>query len=1038
VTNKKKQVLIGSPVHQKPHILSKFLDSLIRLKHHEIELGFFFINDNVDDTSSEMLQRFSCKTDAVTIQQSNQRDHYERSEITHHWNEQLIWKVADFKNQIIEHATREEYDYLFLVDSDLLLHADILEHLIQTNKDIISEIFWTSWQPDSTPQPQVWISDEYTQWEKHRGEVLSETEIKARYDQFISKLKVPGVYEVGGLGACTLISRHALLSGVNYQPIHNVSFWGEDRHFCIRAAALGFSLYVDTHYPAYHIYREADLEGAEQFLEDSRGETKALPKITLTMVVRNESNRFLEEVLQEHRKYIDAAVIIDDGSTDDTVAVCLEVLQGIPVRLVRNEHSKFHNEVELRKQQWAETIETDPDWILNLDADEMFERRFVAEVHQLVLQQEIDVFCFRLYDFWDDIHYREDDSWKSHFTYRPFLIRYRKDFVYKWKDTPQHCGRFPENVFELPHKLSELRVKHLGWSRFKYRLEKYQRYMQLDPEGIYGSKQQYETILDVSPNLVAWVEGDTHTRELKIIHTLPLWIRSECRNDDFAMALACLSSLRGSKNQLVIIYNQGCMSNHEWKVLLSSLDIPAVILGNGENVGIAQARQACFEYIWDKYSYVTYVSEIHVDMIFPMDWFQPLIDYLEHSAEPMISPGIVTKDGAMQPVRGHVEIPPDSSDLCSRLEGLARNEICEGFVHPVVHKAKVLQAIGGYDIRFLKGKQGYEDDSLLLGYFYYMGTRLNWRPKCNLRSWVYHATMAQRMSDTDKHLDFAINSEGLLNQYGENGMLQLSKLHSNQESGEVILIKSLGEKMSDIQQKQVWDQLWTGKVSYEWDPLSQAIYEAIVVRVKGTSSKNMMEAGSGTGKISLRFANEGADITLVDYSEQALLNSREAFRQMNLTGSFVLSDIRSMNIPDNSFDTTWNAGVLEHFSFEERVNILKEMARVTKPEGLVLVLVPNAKCLPYRVGKAFAETNGTWMYGIEEPVMSLQEEFDQCGISLVEETDIGFMNSLDFLDFIPDAHSVKKRIGDWFEGLSSSEKSLFPGYLLLSVGKVKP
>ena len=30
--------------------------------------------------------------------------------------------------------------------------------------------------------------------------------------------------------------------------------FGEDRHFCIRAAALGLSLYVDTHYPAYHIY----------------------------------------------------------------------------------------------------------------------------------------------------------------------------------------------------------------------------------------------------------------------------------------------------------------------------------------------------------------------------------------------------------------------------------------------------------------------------------------------------------------------------------------------------------------------------------------------------------------------------------------------------------------------------------------------------------------------------------------------------------------------------------------------------------------
>ncbi|MDR6881951.1 methyltransferase domain-containing protein [Bacillus sp. 3255] len=1033
---KMKRVLIGSPVHQKPNILSEFLTSLIRLKHRDVELGFFFIDDNVDGLASEMLQRFSCANKKVTIYRSNQRDNYEQNETTHHWNEKLIWKVADFKNRIIQHAINEEYDYLFLIDSDLLLHIDTLECLIQTEKDIVSEIFWTSWQPDSKLQPQVWLRDEYTLWEQQRGEVLSEAEIVIRSDRFISQLKVPGVYEVGGLGACTLISRRALLSGVNFKPINNVSFWGEDRHFCIRAAALGFSLYVDTHYPAYHIYRESDLDGVEHFFQESGGSLKMRNKLTLSMVVKNESNRFLKEVLQEHRQYIDAAVIIDDGSTDDTVSVCLETLKGIPVRLVRNEHSKFHNEINLRKQQWLETLATEPDWILNLDADEMFEHRFATEIHHLLQQQDADVFCFRLYDFWDEIHYREDVMWQSHFAYRPFLLRYRKDFDYKWKETPLHCGRFPENVFELPHRLSELRVKHLGWSKFKYRLAKYQRYVQLDPEGTYGSREQYESILDVNPNLVAWVEREKK-RNLDIIHTLPLWIRGESINDDLTMALACLESLRGSKNQLVVIYNQGCMKNSEWKAILSSLDIPAVILGEGENIGIAHARQICFEYIWKHYPNVDYLSEIHVDMVFPKNWFMPLLDYLDHSDEPMISPGIVTKVGDMQPIGGHIEVPAHLSDLCLLLEGLARDEIYEGFVHPVIHKVKVLHEVGGYDIKFLKGKQGYEDDSLLLSYHYYMGTRMNWKPKCNLQSWVYHATMAQRMSLADKHLDFSLNEEGLFNQYGAYGIKKLAKLHCIQESIEIPLMKRADENMSDIQQKEVWDQLWSGNVSYEWDSLSQIIFEAIVERVEGgVKGKSFIETGSGTGKISLRFAKEGADVTLVDYSEKALNNSREAFRNIDATGSFVQSDVRNMDVSDGDFDITWNAGVLEHFPFNEKVKILKEMARVTKPGGIVLVFVPNAKCLPYRVGKAFSESNGTWMYGAEEPVMTLKKEFDESGITLLEETDIGFMNSLDFLDFIPDAQPMKKWIGDWFEGLSVKEKSLFPGYLLLSVGRV--
>ncbi|WP_256757969.1 glycosyltransferase family 2 protein [Cohnella sp. WQ 127256] len=77
-------------------------------------------------------------------------------------------------------------------------------------------------------------------------------------------------------------------------------------------------------------------------------------------------------MLEEHRKYIDQAVIIDDGSNDNTVEVILNMLKGVPIRLIENTSSKFNNEIDLRKQQWEETIQSDQNWILNLDSDEMF------------------------------------------------------------------------------------------------------------------------------------------------------------------------------------------------------------------------------------------------------------------------------------------------------------------------------------------------------------------------------------------------------------------------------------------------------------------------------------------------------------------------------------------------------------------------------------------------------------------------------------------------------------------------------------------
>ncbi|WP_410513147.1 glycosyltransferase family 2 protein [Paenibacillus sp. BR2-3] len=525
---KKTQVLLGSPIHQKPPILRQFLDSLLRLKLEQLELDFYLIDDNEDKQSSSLLEEFKSKNNNVFLQSSGYKDPYIRDDTTHFWNANLVWKVANFKNMMIQRAALLDYDYLFLIDSDLILHPHTLEHLAAMGKDIISEVFWTQWQPDTMLQPQVWMHDEYSQWERLPGEQLSAEEISYRFNHFLTKLRIPGVYEVGGLGACTLISRHAIETGVSYNIIKNISYWGEDRHFCIRAAALGIPLYVDTHYPALHLYRDSDLSKVEEFIQSTAVEPvvdssepaksesapaapspvpadRKRPKLTLTMVVKNESPRFLRQVLEEHRKYIDEAVIIDDGSTDDTAALCLETLKDIPVHMVYNKVSKFSNEIELRKQQWEEVVKTEPEWILNLDGDEMFEDRFAVEIDTLLREDNIGLYCFRLYDFWNKDHYREDAYWRSHLSYRPFLLRYNKDFNYVWNDFPQHCGRFPENIFELPHQLSDLRLKHLGWSKPEFRLEKYLRYMHLDPEGQYGWKEQYLSILDQHPNLVPWV-----------------------------------------------------------------------------------------------------------------------------------------------------------------------------------------------------------------------------------------------------------------------------------------------------------------------------------------------------------------------------------------------------------------------------------------------------------------------------------------------------------------------------------------------------
>ncbi|WP_296972218.1 glycosyltransferase [Tepidanaerobacter sp. EBM-38] len=555
------KVLIGTTVRRQPEILKEYLMSLKCLDKTGLKCNYFFIDDNIDNTSKNLLKAFqeeNPENDVRVIESDLKTSDYIEDENTHYWREDLIWKVARNKNIMLKHALKNEYDYAFLVDSDIFLHPLTLKHLISLGKDIVSEIFWTKWDNNSVELPQVWLSDQYNLFYKSRDEKISSTELNKRTMDFINKLKIPGVYKVGGLGACTLISKNSISKGVSYSEIYNLTFWGEDRHFCVRAAALGIELFVDTHFPAFHIYRKSDLKPLDMykryikdypeyiFLPGNRLIKENNNKLTLAMIIKNEADRYLKDVLLSVKDFISNAVIIDDGSTDNSEFVCKTILAKIPLIYHKNIISKFSNEIELRKQLWNLTLTTKPDWILCLDADEIFEEKIKDEIDDLINQPHYDVVGFKLFDFWNEKQYREDKYWNAHLRYWPFLIRYQPFFEYKWKESSQHCGRFPMNITELPSITSEIRIKHMGWAKPEDRLKKYNRYLELDKNAQYGIKEQYETILDKDPHLIDWKENVTN----KTNPTLSLCIITK---DEEKNISRCINSVKDIVDEIVVV-----------------------------------------------------------------------------------------------------------------------------------------------------------------------------------------------------------------------------------------------------------------------------------------------------------------------------------------------------------------------------------------------------------------------------------------------------------------------------------------------------
>ena len=551
-----KKVLIAGPIKQKANILKEFFKSLEELDNSGLSVYYYFVDDNNDKDTKELINKFVKDNKNVLIKTNldfneNKKQEYICNSTSHVWKTELIEKITKYKNDMIKYAKDNKFDYIFFIDSDIVLNPKTLKHLISRNVDIVSNVFWTKWTPTTELCPQVWLQDESNFYKRDWDKQLSEKEIKQLNSDFINMLKVPGIYKVGGLGACTLISKEAINKGVSFSLIDNVSFWGEDRHFCIRARVLGIDLYVDTVYPAYHIYREHYLSGVKDYkkhgfdpnnyveIETISGKIKNRVKtkkqhallnkakryarkireinfnkkrvvneknsITVSMIVHNEADRYLARVLEAAKKYASNFVIIDDASTDNTVEVCEKLLKGVKHNIIKNKVSMFKNEYKLRTLQWKETIKENPDWIMFLDADEEFEEEFNEKYMYLLKNKNIDAYQFRLYDMWNENEYRYDELWNPN-VYRPFLIRYQPKYKYKFKHTNQHCGRLPYNALNLEVANSIYRVKHYGWMNENDRKRKYDRYKELDPEGKDGNIEQYESILDKHPNLVPFYD----------------------------------------------------------------------------------------------------------------------------------------------------------------------------------------------------------------------------------------------------------------------------------------------------------------------------------------------------------------------------------------------------------------------------------------------------------------------------------------------------------------------------------------------------
>jgi 2-polyprenyl-3-methyl-5-hydroxy-6-metoxy-1,4-benzoquinol methylase len=132
-------------------------------------------------------------------------------------------------------------------------------------------------------------------------------------------------------------------------------------------------------------------------------------------------------------------------------------------------------------------------------------------------------------------------------------------------------------------------------------------------------------------------------------------------------------------------------------------------------------------------------------------------------------------------------------------------------------------------------------------------------------------------------------------------------------------------------------------------------YRALLARLQPISGRRILDAGCGRGLLARRLAKEGARVTGVDVLFDHVSEARERGPgEPGVGGRWVVADFRDLLLARGTFDDVVLQEVLEDYGEEERIALIRGLARADVPRvhvifrrtgswsGLIAPLLPAA------------------------------------------------------------------------------------------------
>ena len=188
---------------------------------------------------------------------------------------------------------------------------------------------------------------------------------------------------------------------------------------------------------------------------------------------------------------------------------------------------------------------------------------------------------------------------------------------------------------------------------------------------------------------------------------------------------------------------------------------------------------------------------------------------------------------------------------------------------------------------------------------------------------------------------------------------------------------------------------------------------AALIDARAGEGRKVIEVGCETAVTSLLLA-DAHEKTAIDINRRAIGLVEAAAAQLNKKINVLLCDMFAMPFRDGEFDVVFNAGVIEHFSKEERARALSEYARIMKDDGLMIIAFPNHYCSPYRFAYLTMRLLGVWRFPSEYSIFDLKDEAQRCGLRVSERLTLSRGTIFNWLNFLPPAKALFQLLDKFF------------------------